>query len=99
MALSSRGTLPLVALVRFSGRRGELRPNPLGLHAALQRFEQFELPAPGEREREMVRSFWDLEVLREREEQSSSRAMMFESKREELEACEPEQAEVLRSGS
>jgi hypothetical protein len=76
-----------------------VRTKVLYLHAALQRFERFELPPPGEREREMVRSFWDLEVLREREEQSSSRAMMFESKREELEAWEREQAASLRNGS
>ena len=77
-----------------------IRTKVLDLHAALQRFERFELPEPGEREREMVRGFWDLEVLREKGDgRSSERSSMWQSQREELEAWEREQAELLRSGS
>lgn len=77
-----------------------LRTKVLDLHAALQRFDQFELPEPEEREREMVRSFWDMEVLREKGDgRSSERSSMWQSKREELETWEQEQAEKLREST
>lgn len=75
-----------------------VRAKVLELHAALQAFEQFELPGPTEAEREMVAGFWDMEVLREEDETATARAMMFRSKRAELETWEAEQAEKLREG-
>jgi hypothetical protein len=77
-----------------------IRTKVLDLHAALQRFERFDLPEPEERERETVRGFWDMEVLREKGDgRSSERSSMWQSKREELEAWEQEQAEKLREST
>lgn len=95
LAAASRALRVTIAHLNMTKAMDAVRTKVLDLHEALQRFVPFELPEALEREREMVRSFWDMDVLREKDERASGRPPMWQSQRQELEAWEREQKASL----